>query len=131
LRCLRAATTPLLVLIIAFSSGSTPCAEPQWIPVPASAIAALFSEHELGDGVHYAYQFRRNGRYTGVEMGRDVRGKWRAHGGKFCWTPLEPSSAEECMTVRRRGKELQLLKDGEPIIEGTLSPLGATGGGPP
>ena len=77
--------------------------------------------HELGDGTHFTYAFHPGGRFTGVDMGREVRGTWRVDGDEVCWIRVKPKGNEECMSLRRRGRHVQLMRDGILFFEGTLS----------
>ena len=43
-------------------------------PVRGETLNAIFADAEYGDGVHYAYRFRRDGTFSGTEMAQDVRG---------------------------------------------------------
>ena len=98
-------------------------AEATWHAVRSTDLRPLFVEQELADGTHFAYQFHGSGVFTGIEMGRDVRGKWRSVDGEFCWTWLKPAGAEECFTVEQNKNDVRLLRDGAQFLDGTLTPL--------
>ena len=110
-----------LLLVITITNTQQPVAASDWQPIPSGKIAQTFGGRELADGVHFAYSFHRAGQFNGVEMGRDVNGRWRVDGDELCWTWIKPRGAEECMTVRRRGHDVQLMRDGALFLEGTLS----------
>ena len=83
---------------------------------------AFFVDHELADGVHYAYQFRSDGTFTGFNMGKAIRGTWRLSGKEFCWTRTKRAAEEECFEVKRRDKSVRFLRDGYESLSGTLTP---------
>ena len=56
-----------------------------WKSVRGVELRVVFIDHELADGVHYAYQFRGNGTFTGFNMGKEIQGTWRSAGSDFCW----------------------------------------------
>jgi hypothetical protein len=82
----------------------------------------LFAGREYADGVHYAYQFRADGTFSGTEMARDVRGRWRVIGDEICWTWSQPPGAEECYVARRNGSEVSLFRNGVEQWFGSLRP---------
>jgi hypothetical protein len=94
-----------------------------WKKVRPTALRELFVEHELGDGVHYAYRFSGDGTFSGTEMAKEVRGKWRVSGREVCWTWIRPPGAEECYVVRKNGAEVSLFRNGTEQWYGTLKPL--------
>jgi hypothetical protein len=112
------------MLVLAIADPRPSFAATDWRTVPAKEVASTFAGSELADGVHYSYQFRRDGTFTGVEMGRNVKGRWLARGNEFCWTWIKPKGEEECMTVHRRAHDIQLSRDGALFLEGTLSKPG-------
>jgi hypothetical protein len=77
----------------------------------------------LADGVHYAYQFRADGTFTGFSMGKAISGTWRSSATEFCWTRKKSGEQEECFEVERRGDDVRLLRDGYAAISARLSPL--------
>ena len=97
--------------------------EIKWRTVGGRELRAIFVDHELADGVHYAYRFRPDGAFTGYEMARDVRGQWRTADGELCWTWIRPRGSEECFVIQRRGAEVRLLRDGNEFLSGTLTPI--------
>lgn len=103
-----------------------------WESVRGAELRALFIDHELADGVHYAYQFRGDGAFSGFNMGREIHGTWRLAGSEFCWTQRKSAPTEECFEVERRGSEIRFLRDSYEAFSGNLSALKAQGptGGP-
>src|SRR4051812_49504349 len=91
--------------------------------VQGKALREMFAEHEFGDGVHFAYQFRADGTFSGTEMAKDVRGTWRLSGREICWTWTQPRGAEECYVARGNGAEISLFRNGFEQWYGTLKPI--------
>lgn len=91
-----------------------------WKAVDGQAATTMFADAEYGDGVHYAYRFRRDGTFSGTEMAKDVRGTWRVRGDELCWRWTRPPGAEECYRAERDGAAVRLLKDGAEAWFGTL-----------
>jgi hypothetical protein len=96
-----------------------------WKSVRGAELRAMFIDHELADGVHYAYQFRSGGNFTGFAMGKEIHGTWRLAGNEFCWMQRRFTAVEECFEVERRGSEIRFLRDGYEAFSGNLSPLKA------
>jgi hypothetical protein len=94
-----------------------------WKGVRGAELRAMFIDHELADGVHYAYQFWGDGTFTGFNMGKEIHGTWRLAGSDFCWTQRKSASAEECFEVERRGSEIRFLRDGYEALSAVLSPV--------
>jgi hypothetical protein len=80
----------------------------------------LFLNTELSDGAHFAYAFQSDGTFSGVEMGRDVRGTWRTQDSEVCIKWAKPPGAKECYVVRKKGAELSLFRNGVEAWYGTL-----------
>jgi len=97
--------------------------EPSWRSVRGADLHALFVDHELADGVHYAYQFRSDGTFTGFNMGKGIRGTWRVAGDEFCWTQSRRAAAEECFDVERSDSSIRLLRDGYEAFSAALTPV--------
>jgi len=93
-----------------------------WKAVKGEAARSLFSGKEFGDGVHFAYQFRADGTFSGTEMGKDVRGKWRVSGNEMCWKWIRPPGAEECYELQKARAEIRLMRNGYEAWVGTLKP---------
>lgn len=93
-----------------------------WQAVEGDVVRSLFSGMEYGDGVHFAYQFRADGTFSGTEMGEDVRGTWRVTKVAMCWKWTRPPGAEECYRVQKDGAEVRLLRDGYEAWWGKLKP---------
>jgi len=77
--------------------------EIKWKTVGGPKLRSIFVDHELADGVHYAYRFRPDGTFTGYEMARDVRGQWRAADGELCWTWTRPRAARNASSSNAVG----------------------------
>jgi hypothetical protein len=112
----------LMALLIGISRAQ---ADVPWRSVGGADLRATFVDHELADGVHYAYQFRGDGTFTGLAMGKEIHGTWRLVGNEFCWMQRKFTAVEECFDVERRGKEIRFLRDGYAAFAGNLSPLKA------
>ena len=112
----------LLALLVGISHA---LADVQWRSVRGEDLRAMFIDHELADGVHYAYQFRGDGTFSGVAMGKEIHGVWRLDGNEFCWMQSKFTAVEECFALERRGKEIRFLRDGYEAFSGNLSPLNA------
>ena len=93
------------------------------MPVRGPQLRVLFAAKEFGDGVHFAYQLRADGTFTGTEMARDVTGRWRTTEREFCWRWTKPRGAEECYDVEQSGGEVRLLRNRSEDWYGTLKPL--------
>jgi hypothetical protein len=93
-----------------------------WMTVSGNALRGLVAGKELGDGTHFAYAFGANGTFSGVEMGKDVRGSWRTTIREICMRWTRPSSAEECYVVRQKGHEISFMRDGVEAWSGNLKP---------
>src|SRR5437870_3398514 len=117
-RLLRSA----LVVLVAASIGAE--AADAWRSVRGAELRALFVDHELADGVHYAYRFRSDGKFSGFNMVKQVSGAWRASGDEFCWT-LARRAAEECFQIELRGRSVRLLRDGYEAFSATVTPVNA------
>lgn len=104
---------------VASAAGS----EKAWRAVRGSELRALVAGQELGDGVHFANQLYRDGRLTGMNMGKPARGTWKVAGRELCWIWTKPASPEECYEVRQRGHEVRMFLDGYEAFSGTLTPI--------
>ena len=120
----RFRVTWLILLGIAWPGGVGAAGlEKSWRPVRGNELQALFADQNLGDEVHFANQFHRDGRLTGTDMGKPARGNWNVAGQRLCWTWSRPASPEECYEIRQRGHEVRLFRDGYEAFSGTLTPL--------
>ncbi|HEY6820896.1 MAG TPA: hypothetical protein VI321_02655 [Burkholderiales bacterium] len=97
-----------------------------WQAIKGEALPGFFAGRELGDDAHFAYRFAEDQSFSGTEMGRDVRGRWRVMGGKMCWKWIVPAQDEECYQVEHAGDEVRMLKNGSEAWAGRLRPAGAT-----
>src|SRR2546427_7786452 len=94
-----------------------------WRGVRGADLRGMFVDHEFADGVHYAFQFRGDGTFTGFDMGKEIRGTWRSAGNEFCWTQRKSIPAEECFGVERRGSQIRFLRDSYEAFSGNVSAL--------
>lgn len=105
------------------SLAGTACAQEHWRIVNGPALGALFSDKEFGDGVHFAYQFKADGTFTGTEMSKTVSGSWRVRQNELCWKWLRPPGPDECYEVQQDGTHVRLLINRSEAWYGTLAPL--------
>jgi len=91
--------------------------------VKGAALRTLFQDKEFADGVHFAYQFKAAGTFTGTEMSKRVSGSWRVHENQFCWKWVRPPGPEECYAVQQDGPHVRLLINGSEAWYGTLQKL--------
>jgi hypothetical protein len=97
--------------------------EPSWRSVRGANLHALFIDHELADGVYYAYQFRGDGTFTGFSMGKAIRGTWRIAGDEFCWAQARHATAEERFDIERSGTSVRLLRNRYEVFSAALTPV--------
>jgi len=120
----RKVASPCCFLLTAMVVLFTPAqGELSWRKVHGPDLRALLVDHELADGVHYAYQFRSDGTLTGFNMGKAIRGTWRIASDEFCWTQARRAAAEECFDVERSGNSIRLLHDGYEAFSAALTPV--------
>ena len=112
-----------LLLLVVLAGIASVRAEVPWQNVRGAGLRDMFIDHELADGVHYAYQFRGDGTFTGFNMGKEIHGTWRLAGSEFCWTQRKSIPAEECFEVERRGSQIRFLRDSYEAFSGNLSAL--------
>ncbi len=87
----------------------------------APEIKDYLPAHTLTDDAHWSYQFQGNGVLSAVDMGRAKRGVWRVERGLLCIElHVKRASESDCYEVLKLGSQLKLLRDGIPILEGTL-----------
>jgi hypothetical protein len=110
----------LVTIIVGVSHAQ---AEVRLRSVQSAELRGIFVDHELADGVHYAYQFHSDGTFTGFNMGRAIGGIWRLAGNEFCWIQRKSTAQQECFEVERRGNEIRLVRDGYEAFSGRLSPV--------
>ncbi len=94
-----------------------------WRPVKGQALRALLADKEYGDGVHFAYQFKHDGTFTGRQMSQSVSGSWRVRKDEFCWSWLQPPGPSICYEVQQDGAHVRMLVNGSEAWYGTLEPL--------
>lgn len=112
-----------LFLALAICAAAVAGSDGQWRPVRGKALQEMFADQDLGDGVHFAYQFHRDGRLDGMNMGRPERGAWKVVSSDLCYAWNRRKSEEECYEVRRRGNEVRMFRDGYEAFSGSLTPL--------
>jgi hypothetical protein len=108
----------LLLLTVA-----TVAADERWRSVEGNVVRTMFQDKEFGDGVHFAYQFKRDGTFAGTEMGKEVAGSWRVRQGEVCWKWLQPREPERCYEVQEDGEHVRLMEEGSEARYGTLQKL--------
>jgi len=116
---LRAIHTISWLTVLTCVAGSA-AAQEHWRDIKGPALASLFRDKEFGDGVHFAYQFKADGTFTGTEMAKDVGGSWRVHRDEFCWRWERPPGPHECYRVQQDGEHIRLLINGAEAWYGTL-----------
>ena len=117
-------TTALLYAFFLTLVASSSAAEKEhWRSVKGSSLQKLFQDKEFADGVHFAYQFKADGMFTGTEMSKRVSGSWRVKNNEFCWKWLRPPGPEECYAVQQDGPHVRLLINGSEAWYGTLQKL--------
>lgn len=112
-----------LILVLSICAVGAAAQDGPWRAVRGKALQELFADQDLGDGVHYAYQFHRDGQLTGMLMGKSEHGTWRGVPSGLCYVWSRRKSEEECYEVRRRGNEVRMLRDGYEALSGTLTPI--------
>jgi hypothetical protein len=117
---MAAAVSMFFTIILMAASFAATADEEHWRHVPGAALAALFSDKEFGDGVHFAYQFKRDGTFTGTEMAKQVSGSWRVRSDELCWNWQRPPGPHECYRVEQDGSHVRLLINGVEAWYGTL-----------
>lgn len=110
-------------LLYALSFPSAAAEKEAWHRVKGSALRSLFSNREFADGVHFAYQFKRDGTFTGTEMSQSVSGSWRVRKDEFCWSWLRPPGPAMCYQVQQHGAHVRMLVNDSEAWYGTLEPL--------
>ena len=113
----------VLFLLYALLLPASAAEREAWRAVTGDALGTLFADKEFADGVHFAYQFRRDGTFTGTEMGKAETGSWRISNNEFCWSWLRPPGPSEFYQVQRDGTHVRLLINGSEAWYGTLEPL--------
>lgn len=119
---MRAIRSICLLIALDCIAGAA-AAQEHWRNVRGAALAALFSDKEFADGVHFAYQFKGDGSFTGTEMSKPVSGSWRVRKDELCWKWLRPPGPDECYEVQQDGAHVRLLINNSEAWYGTLEPL--------
>ena len=116
-------TTALLCAFLTLVASSSAAEKEHWRSVKGTSLQKLFQDKEFADGVHFAYQFKAGGTFTGTEMSKRVSGSWRVQGNEFCWKWVRPPDPEECYAVQQDGAHVRLLINGSEAWYGTLQKL--------
>ena len=70
---------------------------------------------EVGDGMHWAEQYMRDGTYQAYRLGKPTKGKWYVRDGELC---LDPGKGEpDCREVWISGNKIEFRGTG---FEGVL-----------
>ncbi len=96
---------------------------PGWKALSPSEIETLFRGKSLSDGFHYSYRFLADGSLTGVEMAKDVRGKWAVENKLLCLYREKPRKFTECFEVHANGREVNMLDRGSLVFRGNLDEI--------
>lgn len=112
----------LALAAIAVASSVATAGSEHWTNVKGPELAHLFANKEFGDRVHFAYQFKAGGTFTGTEMAKSVSGTWRVRKDEFCWKWLRPPGGEECYQVQQDGSNIRMMINGSEAWYGTLAP---------
>jgi len=84
-------------------------------------IRSVFIGRQFGDGPHFLWTYKRDGRIEGVSLGKRITGTWRVLGDQLC----ERRGAETCFDVDKDGEKVTLTQDGTDITTtGYLRQLG-------
>lgn len=118
----RAARRLVAVAALAVAFGAM-AADKGWVGLGGEALSRAFADQDLGDGVHFAYQFLADGELRGMNMGKAAHGRWRVAGNRLCWRWAKSPQPEECHEVRRHGQAVRLFIDGQEVLSGSLTPL--------
>src|SRR2546427_5173558 len=62
--------TVLLCGLLAWLSTASAADKEHWRNVKGASVRSLLQDKEFGDGVHFAYRFKSDGTFSGMEMGR-------------------------------------------------------------
>ena len=117
------AMTVLLSALLVLPFGTSAAEKEHWRSVKGAALKTLFQDKEFADGVHFAYQFKARGTFTGTEMSKQVSGSWRVQKDEFCWKWVRPPGPEECYAVEQDGPHVRLMINGSEAWYGTLQKL--------
>ncbi len=120
---LRSTGTAIMLAACAIAPSVAAAENEDWRTVKGAALQSLFKDKEFGDGVHFAYQFKADGTFTGTEMSKRVSGSWRVRNDEFCWNWLQPPGPRECYEVQQDDGHVRLLINGSEAWYGTLEPL--------
>ncbi|WP_295009016.1 hypothetical protein [uncultured Dechloromonas sp.] len=118
----RAAHRLVAVAAMVVALGAA-AADKGWASLRGEALSRAFADQDLGDGVHFAYQFGADGELRGMNMGKAAQGRWRVSGNRLCWRWAKSREPEECHEVRRQGQAVRLFMDGQEVLSGNLAPL--------
>jgi hypothetical protein len=109
------------LLTLAWTTSATE--QEHWRAIKGAALHDLFKDKEYADGVHFAYQFKADGTFTGTEMMKTVSGSWHVRQDRLCWAWQQPPGPQECYDVQQDGMHVRLLVNGSEAWYGTLEKL--------
>jgi len=83
-------------------------------------IKARLAGMEVGDGVHWAEQYMRDGTFKAFHMGKASKGKWIVRKGELCLDDGKPDP--ECKEVWMLGNKVEFRGPGSgmPAVDGVL-----------
>ena len=114
----------MISVVLVYAALAMPAASQEhWRTVKGAALGELFRDKEFADGVHFAYQFKADGTFSGTEMAKAVSGSWRVRQNQFCWAWLRPPGPHECYEVQQEGQHVRLLINDAEAWYGTLEKL--------
>ena len=111
----------LLLLGISVTWATKPM--PGWKVLSPSDIETMFRGKSLGDGFHYSYRFLADGSLAGVEMAKEVKGKWAVVNKLLCLHREKPRKFTECFEVHANGREVNMLDRGSLVFRGNLDEI--------
>jgi hypothetical protein len=91
-----------------------------WRNVRGGGLRTLLQDQQFCDGVHFAYRFRSDGTFRGMEMGRQEHGTWRIVKDELCWKWSKPPGSEECYQVQQDAAHVRLMLNGSEAWYGML-----------
>jgi hypothetical protein len=113
----------LAAIACAWLAAASHAESEHWRNVGGQELRELFSDKELADGAHFAYQLKADGTFSGTEMAKSASGTWRVQGEELCWKWRQPAETDECYRVQQDGPHVRFLINGAEAWYGTLEKL--------